>query len=106
LGLNQRFRFHRYEVGGYFAIRTDGAWPDSQIVNEKPVANAFGDRYSLYTCLNFLSVQFSGGETQFLVDKSDLHRPARKVNDAQIKGNRTPVGGAYYVFHMALFKGI
>jgi hypothetical protein len=93
LGLNQRFRFYRYEKGDYFGIHTDGAWPGSKIVNEKPVADAFGDRYSLYTFLIFLSDEFTGGETQFLVDKSDPTRPARTPNNAQVKGIRTPAGG-------------
>jgi hypothetical protein len=93
LGLNQRFRFYRYEKDDYFAIHTDGAWPGSKIINQKPVTDAFADRYSLYTFLIFLSEQFSGGETQFLVDKSDSTRPARTPNNAQIKGVRTPVGG-------------
>lgn len=93
LGLNQRFRFYRYKKGDYFATHTDGAWPGSKIVNEKPVTDAFGDRYSLYSFLIFLSDEFTGGETQFLVDKSDPTRPARTPNNANFKGVLTPVGG-------------
>ncbi|PKH02135.1 hypothetical protein CXF72_13090 [Psychromonas sp. MB-3u-54] len=63
-----------------------------KIINEKSVTDAFGDRYSLYTCLIFFSDQFTGGETQFLVDKSDSTRPARRPDNAQIKGIRTAVG--------------
>ncbi|WP_372742240.1 2OG-Fe(II) oxygenase [Neptunomonas sp.] len=94
LGLNQRFRFYRYEKGDFFSMHTDGAWPGSQIINGQPVADAFGDRYSLYTFLIFLNDDFVGGETQFMVDKNDPTRPARKTLDASLKGIRTPAGGA------------
>lgn len=93
LGLNQRFRFYRYEQGDYFSFHTDGAWPGSKIIDRQPIADAFGDRFSLFTCLIFLSDGFTGGETQFLVDKDNPEQPARKPNDAIVVGIRTPVGG-------------
>lgn len=92
LGLNQRFRFYRYEKGDYFAIHTDGAWPGSRIINEKPVTDAFGDRYSLYTCLIFLSENFTGGATEFLIDRLDPNKPAHNPHGAEKKGIRTPAG--------------
>ncbi|GAA0828903.1 hypothetical protein GCM10009112_10040 [Marinomonas arenicola] len=93
LGLNQRCRFYRYQAGDFFSTHTDGAWPGSKIINGRPEVDAFGDRYSLYTCLIFLSEDFEGGETQFLVDQMNPDRPARKVKDAQAVNVRTPAGG-------------
>lgn len=93
LGLNQRYRFYRYGKGDYFATHTDGAWPGSRIIDGQPITDAFGDRYSLYTFLIFLSEDFNGGATQFLVDEKDPTRPARNPNEAILKGVRTPVGG-------------
>lgn len=99
LGLNQRCRFYRYQSGDFFSTHTDGAWPGSRIINGKPVVDSFGDRYSLYTCLIFLSENFEGGETQFLVDKSNPDLPARKLKNAQEVNVRTPVGGLLFFPH-------
>lgn len=93
LGLNQRFRFYRYEVNDYFNFHTDGAWPGSQVVDGKPVTDAFGDRYSLYTLLIYLSDGFDGGETQFMVDRHDSHKPTRDPSQANVVDIRTPAGG-------------
>lgn len=84
LGLNARFRFYRYREDDFFRAHTDGAWPGSRVVDGKLVANAFPDRYSQMTFLIFLSEDFEGGATRFMVgdDRS-------KVVDI-----RTPVGGA------------
>ena len=65
LGLNQRFRFYRYEPGDYFKPHTDGAWPGSKVVDEKLVANGFADRWSQLTFLLFLTDDYEGGRTQF-----------------------------------------
>ncbi len=93
LGLNQRFRFYRYRKGDFFAHHTDGAWPGSQIVDGQPVADAFGDRYSLYTFLMLLSDDFSGGQTQFMVNKSNPELPAHYPGEATVTGVSTPAGG-------------
>ncbi len=93
LGINQRFRFYRYEKGDYFGIHTDGAWPGSQVVSGKPIADAFGDRYSLYTFLILLNDDFTGGQTQFFLDENDVTKPARSPQTASIQGVRTPTGG-------------
>lgn len=93
LSLNQRFRFYRYEKGDFFGVHTDGAWPGSQIISNKPIADAFGDRYSLYTFLIFLNDDFIGGETQFFLDENDVTKPARSAQTALIHGVRTPIGG-------------
>ncbi len=93
LSLNQRFRFYRYEKGDFFGVHTDGAWPGSQIISNKPIADAFGDRYSLYTFLIFLNDDFIGGETQFFLDENDVTKPARSPKTASIRGVRTPTGG-------------
>lgn len=65
LGLNGRFRFYRYGEGDYFNPHTDGAWPDSRVVNGQLVADAHGDRLSQMTALIFLSDGYQGGRTLF-----------------------------------------
>ena len=83
LGLNKRFRFYKYAEGDYFSYHTDGAWPGSSIENRKLITNAYGDRFSKMTFLLFLSDDFEGGETSFLVDEK-----SKKFVDV-----RTPKGG-------------
>lgn len=92
LGINGRFRFYCYNTGDYFQMHIDGSWPGSQIVERQLLNDAYGDRWSLYTFLILLSDDFEGGETQFLVDKSDASRPARSKNNAETVSVRTPAG--------------
>jgi hypothetical protein len=68
LSLNKRFRFYRYKKGNYFEKHTDGAWPGSAINNKKVIHNFYHDRFSKMTFLIFLSDDFEGGKTQFLVN--------------------------------------
>ena len=85
VGLNARLRFYRYGKGDYFGAHTDGSWPGSRVVNGVLLDNAYDDRWSQLTFLLFLSDEFSGGATQFHVDRDD---PANTVDV------RTPRGGA------------
>ncbi|MEM7564019.1 MAG: 2OG-Fe(II) oxygenase [Pseudomonadota bacterium] len=94
LGLNARFRFYRYASGDYFAPHTDGSWPGSRLVNGELITNAFDDRWSLMTMLLFLSEDFDGGATRFLVSRSNPGQPARQDNDIAEVDIRTPRGGA------------
>ena len=96
LGLNGRFRIYRYEEGDYFQIHTDGSWPGSRVSPDgsSVIQNAFDDRWSMYTILFFLTEDFDGGETEFLVNQFDPTKPARNLNEATRIGIRTPVGGA------------
>jgi predicted 2-oxoglutarate/Fe(II)-dependent dioxygenase YbiX len=62
IGLNERFRFYRYEPGQYFAPHTDGSfrrqnWEESRL-----------------TLLIYLNDDFQGGETAFA---DDVTAPAR-----------------------------
>ncbi|MEB8434290.1 hypothetical protein OO007_18780 [Cocleimonas sp. KMM 6892] len=93
LGLNQRFRFYRYETDDYFSFHSDGSWPGSKIIDGKLHADAFGDRFSLYTFLIYLNDDFKGGETQFMIDQNDPTKPSRDQNQANIVDVRTPAGG-------------
>ncbi|CAB9498127.1 Oxidoreductase, 2OG-Fe(II) oxygenase family [Seminavis robusta] len=93
LGLNGKFRVYRYEPNDFFKIHTDGSWPGSRVVNGKMVVNSFVDRWSMYSFLVFLSQDFEGGETEFLVNKFNLALPARNMQEAETIGIRTPVGG-------------
>ena len=93
LGINGRFRVYRYEEGDFFKTHTDGAWPGSKVIDGQLVGDAYGDRLSMYTFLVLLNDDFSGGETQFYVNKSDPSQPARKLADAEVVGIRTPAGG-------------
>ncbi len=92
LGINQRFRFYKYAQGDYFRPHTDGAWPGSSIINKKIVQNAYPDRYSLMTFLLLLNDDFTGGATQFFVDKNDPTRPAKRNEEIELVDVRTPAG--------------
>jgi hypothetical protein len=85
VGLNARLRFYRYGKGDYFGAHTDGSWPGSRVVDGVLQDNAYDDRWSQLTWLLFLSDDFSGGATQFHIDRED---PAKTIDV------RTPLGGA------------
>lgn len=53
IGLNERFRFYRYEYGQQFKRHADGAFKRSD------------DEISFVTVLLYLNGDFNGGETQF-----------------------------------------
>lgn len=84
LGLNARFRFYRYKEGDYFKPHMDGAWFGSAVENDQLVADAFGDRYSQFSFVLFLSEGFGGGRTEFYAD--------RRIDSAVPVA--TPIGGA------------
>ncbi|MCB9756454.1 MAG: 2OG-Fe(II) oxygenase [Myxococcales bacterium] len=56
VGLNERFRFYRYEPGQYFRWHTDGSY-----------ARTLAER-SLLTLLVYLNDDFEGGATEFARD--------------------------------------
>ncbi len=93
-GLNARYRFYRYREGDYFAPHTDGSWPGSRVIDGRLETDAFGDRYSQFSFLLFLSDGYEGGETRFFVDPDDPNRPARQADGAVAIDVRTPIGGA------------
>ena len=76
------------------AFIVEWVWPGSRVLNGKFVQNSFADRWSMYTILFFLTEDFEGGETEFLVNKLDPSRPARTMTEAETISVRTPVGGA------------
>ena len=94
LGINARFRFYRYGPGDYFAPHTDGAWPGSRVIDGELISNAFDDRFSQLSMLLFLSDDYEGGATQFLVSEADPSRPARGNEANRVVDVRTPLGGA------------
>jgi hypothetical protein len=105
VGLNGRFRVYRYEERDYFRYHTDGSWPGTRVVesdghgleekNYQLVKNAFGNHtWSLYSILFFLTDDFVGGETQFLIHPAAPSQPAETVEGAVQIDVRTPVGGA------------
>ena len=79
--------------GDYFKTHTDGAWPGSKVLDGQLVSDAYRDRFSMFTFLILLNDGFSGGETEFYVNKTDPSKPARKLADAEVVGIRTPAGG-------------
>ena len=97
LGINQRFRFYKYAKGDFFKPHTDGAWPASAVVNEKLIANAYNDRYSLMTFLIFLNDNFKGGETTFYVHKDDSTKAAKRSEDVKVVGIK-PLEGSVLCF--------
>jgi hypothetical protein len=93
LGLNARFRFYRYKEGDFFQTHTDGSWPGSRVINGELVADAYPDRWSQMTFLIYLSDDFEGGSTQFMVNKHDPELPVQQREDVKTVSIRTPVGG-------------
>ncbi|MFT5707739.1 MAG: hypothetical protein ACI9ES_002039, partial [Oceanospirillaceae bacterium] len=69
VGINGRFRFYRYQKDDFFKPHTDGDWPGSRVINKTLIHNAYPDRWSKMTFLILLSDDYTGGSTQFWVDK-------------------------------------
>jgi hypothetical protein len=101
LGLNGRCRFYRYNEGDYFSPHSDDSWPGSRIVNKEVVANAFDDRWSMYTFLIYLNDDFEGGETKFLVDAKEPDLPARDQQNSLAISLRAPTGSVLCFPHGA-----
>lgn len=91
-GLNARFRFYRYGPGDFFSPHTDGAWPGSRVIDGKLIADAYPGQYSQFTYLIFLSDDYEGGKTQFLVSKFDASQPATHNEDINVVSVHTPKG--------------
>lgn len=94
LGLNARYRFYRYQKGDYFKPHTDGAWPGSRIVNGQLITNAYPDRWSQLSFLLFLSDDYEGGSTRFLVNNPVAAQPGQPQNQGIRVNVRTAMGGA------------
>ncbi|WP_350431533.1 2OG-Fe(II) oxygenase [Shewanella sp. H8] len=92
LGLNNRFRFYRYNQGDFFKPHSDGSWPGSQVIDGELVRDAFGDRYSLLTFLILLTDDFEGGATRFLVNADNPDLPAKHGDNVKTVDVRTPAG--------------
>lgn len=60
IGLNERFRFYRYETGQYFRWHYDGAFHRSP------------SERSLITAMLYLNEGFEGGETEFDLDEGPV----------------------------------
>ena len=97
VGINQRFRFYKYNQGDFFKPHTDGAWPASAVVDGKLIANAHPDRYSLMTFLIFLNDNFEGGETTFYVHKDDPTKAAKRSEDVKVVALK-PLSGSVLCF--------
>lgn len=91
LGLNARWRFYRYRAGDYFAPHTDGSWPGSRVIDGSLVGDAYGDRWSQMSMLLFLSEDYRGGATRFIVDDAAA-KPAAAAEHGVDVG--TPLGAA------------
>ncbi|ALO35059.1 oxidoreductase [Colwellia sp. MT41] len=92
VGINARFRFYRYNQDDFFKPHSDGSWPGSRIIDNELIANAFPDRYSQMTLLIFLSDDFQGGATRFLVNANEPTKPAQAGDDVVNIDVRTPAG--------------
>ena len=66
VGLNERLRFLRYDIGEYFAQHSDGSYIRTQ---DHP---CFGER-SLLTFQLYLNEDFEGGTTRFYDTTSDYY---------------------------------
>ncbi|MGC3836404.1 2OG-Fe(II) oxygenase [Moritella viscosa] len=92
VGINARFRFYRYSKGDYFKPHSDGSWPGSRVINNKLIADAYGDRFSQMTFLILLTEDFDGGATRFLVNANNSSQPARRGDQVTEVDIRTPAG--------------
>jgi len=92
LGINGRCRFYKYQQSDFFSTHSDGSWPGSRIIDGQLIDNAYDDRWSMYTFLVFLSDDYQGGHTQFLVNSEDTEKPARGGEQYQTVNVRTPAG--------------
>lgn len=81
VGLNERFRYYRYDVGQRFAPHTDGAFERDN-----------GER-SFFTFMVYLNEGFEGGETAF----HQRHPPLRVIPEA---------GMALVFYHRQLHEGM
>lgn len=93
LGLNARFRLYRYQEGDFFKTHTDGSWSGSRVIDGELIADAYPDRWSQMTFLIFLTDDFEGGETQFIINKNDPEAPVQSVEEVKTVSIRTPIGG-------------
>ena len=66
VGLNERLRFLRYDIGEYFAQHSDGSYVRT---NDHP---CYGDR-SMLTFQLYLNDDFEGGTTRFYDTNSDYY---------------------------------
>ena len=92
-GINSRWRFYKYSLGSEFRPHIDGSWPGSGFINNTEYAfDAYGDRWSCYTCLIYLNdaLEFDGGETSFFYPSS--------TNGILIKRGISPKSGAILIF--------
>jgi hypothetical protein len=91
-GINARFRFYKYSLGSEFRPHIDGSWPGSGFVNDNYAFDAYGDRWSFYTCLIYLNdaSEFDGGETSFFWPSSK--------DGVLIKRGISPKSGAFLFF--------
>ena len=94
VGLNARFRFYKYARDDYFAPHTDGAWFGSAVINDQLIGDAFGDRYSIFSLVIFLSDGFEGGRTEFYLNPDDPFQAALDTESAEIIKVATPRGAA------------
>jgi hypothetical protein len=107
IGLNGRFRVYRYQEGDFFKYHTDGSWPGTRVSKPKNPKNGQLDEnhyelvrdffphqaWSMYTILFFLTDDFEGGETEFLIQSIDSTHPAEQVTHTSTVDVRTPLGG-------------
>jgi hypothetical protein len=112
MGFNGRFRVYRYEESDFFQYHTDGSWPGTRVQKIKSDSGGLDDHHyqlvhdafrnqawSLYSILFFLSDDFEGGETEFLVHPVDPRQPAMDTGTGTKVGVRTPVGGVLVFPH-------
>ncbi len=106
-GINNKYRFYRYEEGDYFSPHTDGSWQhtfvDRNLTTSSSPAHVdediddsfrqwtvgeYDDRHSALTFLVLLTDDFMGGSTIF-----------HEKNGKEKISLRTPKGGVLCFFH-------
>ncbi len=92
LGLNGRWRFYKYQSGDFFSTHTDGSWPGSRIIGGELIANAYNDRWSMYTFIIFLTDDYEGGHTQFIVNSKNPQIPVQGLANSDTVNVKTSAG--------------
>lgn len=96
LGLNERFRYYRYQGGQQFKVHPDGHFKRTD------------DEVSMVTMLVYLNEGFEGGDTEFVMPWKKVEPTTGKLllfrHNQLHKGNPVPEGTKYVLRTDVMYK--